>query len=49
MSLIKQETGALTFDTTGKCRFVLNWAHGIIEIWCNKERKFVIDMNGAEK
>ena len=45
MKLIKQESGALVIDTSGKNRFVFNWNDGMMEIWHNKKKVFTIDMN----
>ena len=42
---IKQEQGALSFNLTGKNQVILNWNDGIIEIFHNGKRKFIIDLN----
>lgn len=44
--IVKKKEGAIGFKTEGKNMILLNWKEGIIEIWCNGERKFIIDMNG---
>ena len=42
---IKRKQGALEFKLEGKSHLVLNWNDGMVEVWFNNKREFVIDLN----
>jgi len=46
--IIKQKQGALSFNLTGKNQIILNWSDGILELFHNGKRKFIIDLNKSK-
>jgi len=42
--LIKQKQGALKFEIKESSQIILNWNDGMIEVWCNGKRNFIIDL-----
>ena len=42
--VIKQTKGALAFTSTGRNHFVINWDDGMIELYQNGKRAYIIDV-----
>lgn len=41
---ITQKEGALRFVSRGENLFFFNWKDGLMEIWLNKERIYIIEL-----